>query len=162
MNFDEKCVLTTTNQFFFHFSKKILFCIKKFLSLRHVTPAVMGNLEILTKNVFWPKPFTFCSIWAKKKCFFFCWKIFQKISKSQTRYTCCNGKFWNFDQKCVLTKTNHFLFHLSKKIINSQTAAYFCQFLTKKHGYKGGKEILPGVRVLLGGVKYLVGSFKKK
>ena len=29
-------------------------------------------------------------------------------------------------------------------------------------GIRGGTEILPGVRVLLGGVKYFVGSFKKK
>ena len=59
--------------------------------VRHVTPAVMGNLEILTKN------------------------IVQIISKSQTRYTYYNGEFGNFDQKFVFTKTNHFLFHLRKK-----------------------------------------------
>ena len=38
----------------------------------------------------------------------------------------------------------------------------FGPFLTKKPRFSGGKEILPGVRLLLGGVKYFVGSFKKK
>ena len=38
----------------------------------------------------------------------------------------------------------------------------FGPFLTKKPGFFGGTEILPGVRLLLGGVKYFVGSFKKK
>ena len=38
----------------------------------------------------------------------------------------------------------------------------FGHFLTKKPAFYGGTEILPGVRLLLGGVKYFVGSFKKK
>ena len=38
----------------------------------------------------------------------------------------------------------------------------FGPFLTKKPAFYGGTEILPGVSLLLGGVKYLVGSFKKK
>ena len=38
----------------------------------------------------------------------------------------------------------------------------FGPFLTKKPGFSGGTEILPGVSLLLGGVKYFVGSFKKK
>jgi hypothetical protein len=38
----------------------------------------------------------------------------------------------------------------------------FGPFLTKKPGFSGGTEILPGVKLLLSGVKYFVGSFKKK
>ncbi len=38
----------------------------------------------------------------------------------------------------------------------------FDRFWPKNTGIRGGTEILPGVRVLLGGVKYFVGSFKKK
>ena len=38
----------------------------------------------------------------------------------------------------------------------------FVPFFYKKPGFSGGTEILPRVRLLLGGVKYFVGSFKKK
>ena len=56
-----------------------------------------------------------------------------------------------------------FFFFNFQKISKSQTAVYFCPFFLRKNtGIRGGTEILPGVRVLLGGVKYFVGSFKKK
>ena len=67
------------------------------------TPAVQENFEILPKNVFWPKQINFCFIWAKKKFFFF-WKNFQKISKSQTpavQTPAVQGNFEFFSQKCV-------------------------------------------------------------
>ena len=44
----------------------------------------------------------------------------------------------------------------------SEIVYIFGPFLTKKPAFSGGTEILPWVRLLLGGVKYFVGSFKKK
>ena len=42
------------------------------------------------------------------------------------------------------------------KTLMSEIFYIFGPFLTKKPGFSGGTEILPGVRLLLGGVKYFV------
>ena len=63
--------------------------------------------------------------------------------------------------KKKLEKINVALTGKVGKTLMSDIFLYFACFFTKKPAFYGGTEILPGDRLLLG-VKYFVGSFKKK